>query len=297
MQERYQHTQIGWVIIFFVLVAAAFMVPALAAANLGLGSAIFLTVLALVMLLFSTLTVTVRQDEICLRFGIGIIRKRIPLDSVRLYRQVRNHWYYGWGIRYIPGGMLWNVSGLHAVELLLKSGKRLRIGTDEPEALSRAIQKILGEPETLSEKEREQENHIKHKGAVSLLVITLGLILLIGGMFYFQMQPPKVTVKQQEFSVSCLFYGDTYYLKDVTEISLQPELPKILARTNGFAVAGTLRGYFSLEGLGQGKLFIERKASPYILIRARNSFVIINFRQKDKTQALFDELTTMHGRI
>jgi len=35
---------------------------------------------------------------------------------------------------------LWNVSGLRAVEFLLKDGSRFRIGTDEPEALVKAIE-------------------------------------------------------------------------------------------------------------------------------------------------------------
>jgi hypothetical protein len=50
---------------------------------------------------------------------------------------------YGWGIHYYGKGWLYNVAGLDAVEIRLTSGRRLRIGTDEPEvpceAISRAI--------------------------------------------------------------------------------------------------------------------------------------------------------------
>jgi hypothetical protein len=52
---------------------------------------------------------------------------------------VTNPWWYGWGIRLIPGGWMWNITGNQAVELKLKSGRLLRIGTDEPEALETAI--------------------------------------------------------------------------------------------------------------------------------------------------------------
>ena len=31
--------------------------------------------------------------------------------------QVRNKWYYGWGLRGIPGGWMFNVWGLDDVEL------------------------------------------------------------------------------------------------------------------------------------------------------------------------------------
>jgi hypothetical protein len=57
---------------------------------------------------------------------------------------VRNRWYYGWGIRITPRGWLYNVSGLDAVELALKNGKCVRIGSDEPHALARAIDHARG---------------------------------------------------------------------------------------------------------------------------------------------------------
>jgi hypothetical protein len=51
--------------------------------------------------------------------------------------------FYGWGIRWIPGGWLWNVSGLDGVELVLVNNRRFRVGTDEPEQLAAAIQGAL----------------------------------------------------------------------------------------------------------------------------------------------------------
>jgi hypothetical protein len=52
---------------------------------------------------------------------------------------VRNCWWYGWGIRRGPDFRLYNVSGLDAVELRLKSGEVRRIGTDDPLALAAAL--------------------------------------------------------------------------------------------------------------------------------------------------------------
>ena len=48
-----------------------------------------------------------------------------------------------WGVRWTPGGWLWNISGLDGVELALVSGRRFRIGTDEAEQLAAAIQGAL----------------------------------------------------------------------------------------------------------------------------------------------------------
>jgi hypothetical protein len=52
---------------------------------------------------------------------------------------VRNHWWNGFGIRMRSGFRLYNVSGLDAVELQLKSGEIRRIGTDDPQALVEAL--------------------------------------------------------------------------------------------------------------------------------------------------------------
>ena len=95
--------------------------------------------LAVVALLFCTLTVMIRDGEIECRFGPGLVSKHIPLAAVQSVRQVRTEWYQGWGIRLTSDGWLFNVSGLDAVELELVDGKRIRIGSDEPQALMAAI--------------------------------------------------------------------------------------------------------------------------------------------------------------
>jgi hypothetical protein len=79
-------------------------------------------VVGLILLLFATMTVIVDDGAVEARFGIGVVRKRVPFASIRAYRVVRNPWYYGWGIHFIPGGILYNASGLSAIELQLTNG-------------------------------------------------------------------------------------------------------------------------------------------------------------------------------
>ena len=94
---------------------------------------------------FGSLTVKVSPTYISLKFGIGIIRKRFAIVDVQNAAIVRNRWYYGWGIRLTPHGWLYNVSGLDAVEIQLRNGRKYRIGTAEPIALLSAIESaILG---------------------------------------------------------------------------------------------------------------------------------------------------------
>jgi len=94
--------------------------------------------------LFASLTVVVGDAAVFVRFGPGLIRRSFALTDIRAVRTVRNRWYYGWGIRLLPRGWLYNVSGLDAVEIELADGRAHRIGTDEPEALAAAIQQAGG---------------------------------------------------------------------------------------------------------------------------------------------------------
>lgn len=98
----------------------------------------------LLWLLYSMyLTVWVSQEYIHIRY-FPFIRKRIPLRHIahaglRTYHPVLE--YGGWGIRMSLRGRGWafNVSGNRGIQLYFKSGKRLLIGSQKPEALLEAI--------------------------------------------------------------------------------------------------------------------------------------------------------------
>jgi hypothetical protein len=141
----YKHTQIGRLLLagcFGIAIFFEFLpVPH---ALRPIAFPIFTFVALTVVILMGTLTVEVDDAQVRLRFGVGMVRKHFRLDEIASCRPVRNKWWWGWGIRLIPGGWLYNVSGLDAVELVLKNGKVFRIGTDEPQVLNDFIQLKLG---------------------------------------------------------------------------------------------------------------------------------------------------------
>jgi hypothetical protein len=76
--------------------------------------------------------------------GIGLINKKYPISDIKSVKIVKNNWMYGWGIRVIPGGWLYNVSGFKAIELRFHSSdKIIRIGTDKPEEVTSEILKLI----------------------------------------------------------------------------------------------------------------------------------------------------------
>ena len=50
-------------------------------------------------------------------------------------------WWYGWGIHLTPYGWLYNVSGWDAVAITLRNGRRVSLGTDQPNELCAAIRR------------------------------------------------------------------------------------------------------------------------------------------------------------
>jgi hypothetical protein len=130
----YNHTQIGWILIAFF--APAIIIMAIWAVLYPLIYSIATAVVLLAALVvFGALTVKCDLRELTFYFGPGIIKRRIKYGEIQTAKKVRNHWYYGWGIRWYGAGWLYNVSGLDAVELRLRNGQSIRIGTDEPDKL------------------------------------------------------------------------------------------------------------------------------------------------------------------
>ena len=138
--ERRQRSPLILVALGTLLLAAAFLLREEVEPGL-----ILLTVVTLLLANFGSLTVRVDEGAVKLRFGVGLIRRTIPLDRIQAAARVRNRWWYGWGIRLTPHGWLWNVAGLDAVELRLQDGKVFRIGTDDPAGLAAAVEAHLGQ--------------------------------------------------------------------------------------------------------------------------------------------------------
>ncbi|MBN1124960.1 MAG: hypothetical protein JXA82_08130 [Sedimentisphaerales bacterium] len=152
----YEHTQRGgwafWAVVAATVSIAVMFTSLLATTSSGdqdevvvywilLGIEIFSVVLlGAAATMMHSLTVRVDDRQILVRFGGGVWRKRFDLLEIVSARPVRNHWLYGWGVHWGSFGWLYNIAGFDAVELTFRNGKHARIGTDEPDELTWAIQ-------------------------------------------------------------------------------------------------------------------------------------------------------------
>jgi len=147
---NYKHTQTGYLILAVTLVVLVLFAWTHITAraeppsyNSGTNFAMTATMTLILFILasFVSLQVIIEGKYLRIKFGYGLYQKKFLTNDVMSAKTVKNHWYYGWGIR----GWLWpkmciyNVSGFDAVEIKLKNGKTYRIGTDEPKKLEAAI--------------------------------------------------------------------------------------------------------------------------------------------------------------
>jgi hypothetical protein len=143
MIKRYEHTQVGYVIIVGIVAAMAAIGIILANTGSNWIAIAVLVVLAVVLVLFHSLTVVINEEELVVQFGLGTIHKRFRLSEIDSCEAVRIPWYYGWGIRLTPQGMVFRVSGFRAVHVRLTTGKEYLIGTDVPQELEEAIRQAI----------------------------------------------------------------------------------------------------------------------------------------------------------
>jgi hypothetical protein len=147
--NQYKEFQFGWLIFAFLIPAVAVItylfMNDMGSRPLGIVAYMVICLVILIMYaLFYRLTTTVSEDWIIVSFGIGIINKRIAISRIKTVSVVKNPWYYGWGIRFIPNGMLYNISGSEGVELTFNdTGRVIRIGSANAGRLKEEINKRL----------------------------------------------------------------------------------------------------------------------------------------------------------
>jgi hypothetical protein len=150
----YTHRQKGGRVLYLTGFAAILCIAAFCyVLNIirAAGAVFGLLVLALIVAIFiwstlamSSLTVSVENEFVRLVFGPRAFVKKFALKDITDCRPVKNDFWDNWGIRMWGSGWLYNVAGFDAVEITMRSGRKNRIGTDQPRELAEAIQKAIG---------------------------------------------------------------------------------------------------------------------------------------------------------
>ncbi|MEI6529636.1 MAG: hypothetical protein WCN88_04585 [Candidatus Falkowbacteria bacterium] len=146
----YKHTQIGLLMLLVALAVpvlfawvyiAALDEPFSVDSGPNFAISAIMVLILFILASFVTLSVSINGNYLQVKFGYGIFAKKFALNQIASVKVTKNHWYYGWGIKvwFWPYMWIYNISGFDAVEIVMKNGKRYRIGTDTPKELEAAI--------------------------------------------------------------------------------------------------------------------------------------------------------------
>jgi hypothetical protein len=168
----YKHTQIGYLMLAVTLAVLAFFAWAYITARAeppsyysGTNFAVTAIMALIVFTLasFTTLTTSIDENYLRIKFGYGIFAKMFPLNQIASVQSVKNRWYYGWGIRvwFWPYMWIYNVSGFGAVEIITRNGKIYRIGTDVLNELETAIRQAINTSSPYRSSNRSDNSLVK----------------------------------------------------------------------------------------------------------------------------------------
>jgi len=144
---RYAHRQTSYraMVLFFPTVAAVGVAIWLAASATRAPPLFIpvtiITLVALIIRVFSTLIIEVTDRDIAFGFLFGAMRRRIPFTDIVRAECSTIAWWHGTGVKYGWKTTNYLVWPGPAVALTLTSGRTIRIGTDDPDALFAALQR------------------------------------------------------------------------------------------------------------------------------------------------------------
>ena len=108
----------------------------------GLVTFAILTLLLLLFFAFIRLTTTITAKEIQINFS-PFVNKSIKWEAIEKVEVIDYGFVGGWGIRLFTSyGTVYNIRGRKGLAITLKNGKKILVGTQQPQALSNAVHKI-----------------------------------------------------------------------------------------------------------------------------------------------------------
>lgn len=142
MKQNYTEKQTGLFMNILLSAVLLFMLitEILLKSNPGYYMYIPIGIILIALLFFFRMDTIVNQEAVEIRFLFGLYTKRIPLQNIYNCTVVTPKWYHGIGIHIVASNAtLYNVKYGKAVQITLRTGGKIWIGTGNPEALIKSI--------------------------------------------------------------------------------------------------------------------------------------------------------------
>ncbi|NLT95247.1 MAG: DUF3784 domain-containing protein [Clostridia bacterium] len=130
-----------------------------------------------------------------------------------------------------------------------------------------------------------------YKLHVKLLIGFLIMVFIgVGALMYVSMLPVNIAVNDQYLQIEDVLYGRKVKWEEIEKVTLEDELPKIEARTNGASIGEIHKGNFRLEGKKRAVLFVVSNHPPYIFIERKQGLIIINDKDQEVTMEFYNRI-------
>lgn len=132
------------------------------------------------------------------------------------------------------------------------------------------------------ERTRKRNRIVMHVTVVFTLGV-LGFVVLAGFSGH------ELYTHEDHFEVTGLYGGEWTY-EDIQAVSLEEDMQEITLRTNGFSLAGRLKGRFRLENDGGALLFVDLSQTPFLRIELEEDTLWLNHEDPVVTENWYDAL-------
>ena len=144
---QYEHTQSAPLFWLLGLVAVGMVIGGWYIPGTAGQVAMYAGALVVLLLAFCFQQLNVRDEGEWLRVAFGpipLFRRRVVYADIQNVERSRTSVLDGWGIHFSPGGgITWNIWGFDCVDVYFYKGRKLRIGTNDPEGLERFLKSCL----------------------------------------------------------------------------------------------------------------------------------------------------------
>lgn len=143
MKSHYQTTQFSLplTVIFGLLLIYSTMV--MIASQFSALPVLVFVLLVVCLVTFTTLTLDITEERLDVRFGPGLLHKAYPLVDICDVRIVNLAQYNAFRQVWNVPGWLYNFKTLDAVELEMRNGSLLWIGSDQARQLAKSIENAM----------------------------------------------------------------------------------------------------------------------------------------------------------
>lgn len=127
---------------------------------------------------------------------------------------------------------------------------------------------------------------------------TVVFIVIFGAFMFMDLgKKTEISISSKNISISGgLGEGTSFKTSDIKEVYMKDSIPEA-SKIEGTGTSHVRRGYFNVNGMGKGHLYIEDASKgPFVYIILKNGFVIIEFKDSSVTNKYYDKFKIYGSR-